>query len=578
MSEIIKSSTKLCTIICTLGFAILIVGTHESGKLFPWLQIYVLLSSATILLSTLFGAPSIRFLTFIASGFSVSLRLFIYEWPASMIGQDPVGYAVGVIRIIQTGNLIELKEAFPVYGVLSAFHLFNSAVAIISGFNAKNVLIAIPILLGIMFPLTAATITTRHTNSTIAISISTVVAAVAATGVHFSYWPIAQTIAVLLWCGMIIIFMRIVSTNQKRNLVILFVLTSTLLFSHKMAIIFVAGTIGAALIIRKIDVGRLAFQKESKEDTLPRPNQLNLLFILVIALLAIQWVIMTTYVRSVIVGKIIAFLTSDLSISAVEPVVTDAVKGNSGIIGILVKPASLLSLVIIAATTSLILWSRNRTWSICLLLGSSLITGMLVGLSISGVGIIPPRRATLFSIPVFASIIGISLEYRLESESRLQISIILSVVFILIALQAGSGALAPNLPNEPRFFLTSEEKHAKEFMVEHSNVPVAMDHYYAGLQVGIDDQTTVKNLDQEGINLSRVKHINDGLLNSTLRNQSLGKILLRKMDVSKFAEGAYQLTWCPIQVLSNDSSYNRIFDTGKTVGFANRSPMAETPP
>lgn len=561
-------TAKLCATVCTLSFAVMVLGAHESGQLFPWVHGFVFVSATTLLVGVFFGRLSTISTTAIAIGFGVALRIFIFEWPASMIGIDPDKYAVGVIRIIQTGALTELKREIPVYGALSAFHLLNSLVAIVSGFGGKNVLVAIPILIGILFPLTAVALTTHHTRSSIATGVSAIIAAIAAIGVLFGYWPVVQTIAVLLWCPSVIGFSRLFSGGDTRDFVAVSITVIAATFAHKLSMFVLAGAVGAALFVRYIQIDRLTSKQSVTDGGRIRTGRPWTIWLLLAIGLAIQWTILTVFARPAILSIAIPLLTGGVLIVPSSEVVLAAVPGNPGIVGIVQRRGDFLVLLATTAIASLGLWVRNRTWSMCILLGATLMTAVIVGISIVGVGVASPQRAVLFGIPVFAAVLGIAIKQIAIPQSTSRILAAFVVILIVIASQAGSAALAPDYPDEPQQYLTSGEVSAKTFVMDHTQEPVAMQFFYAREQADLDAPNATQ---KPGLaSVPGVVPLNDQLLNATLLNNSHEMVLLREhQGTMRFGNGQYRLTWNPIRRLSTNSSYNRVFDNDQAVGFAN---------
>ncbi|EMA51721.1 hypothetical protein [Halococcus salifodinae] len=563
-------TAKLCATVCTFSFAAMVLGAHETRQLFPWVHGFAFISAMALVVGAFFGRLSAVSSTVLATGIGVALRIFIFEWPASMIGMDPDKYAVGVIRIIQTGSLVELKQAFSAHGILSAFHLLNSQVALVSGFDGRNVLVAIPILIGIVFPLTAVALTSHHTRSPIAIGLSGTIAAIATIGVLFGYWPIVQTIAVLLWCPVIIGLSRFFSADDGRDFVMISVLVLATAFAHKLSMFILTGAIGAALTIRYVRIDALLGHQPIMDDGEIQTRRPWIVWLLLVLGLGIQWMILTIFVRTVIIAKAIPLLTGGFEIAPSGGEALAAVPANPGIVGILERRGDFLVLLPITAIASFVLWIQERTWSMCLLLGATLISALIVGISVVGVGIASPQRAILFGIPIFAAVLGIAAKRIVDLQSTPQLLAICLVVLIVVGAQAGSAMLAPNYPDEPRKYLTSEEVTAKTFTLDHSPEPVAMDFYYADEQVDLDDPSATQKTGR-GHKTPGAIELNTELLNATLINKSYSNILLRDAGNMILGGGRYRLTWDPIRVFSNHDRYNRVFDNGPVVGFDNNT-------
>ncbi|UOO95170.1 hypothetical protein MUK72_00245 [Halococcus dombrowskii] len=563
---------KLCMAICALAFAVMVVGAHETGQLFPWPHLFVLIAAMVLFGGLMVGDISIGTSTVLAVMLAVSLRLFIFEWPASMIGMDPDKYAVGIHRIIQTKSLATLAQAVPTYYALPAFHLLNSEVALVSGLRGRNVLVAIPILLGVLLPLTGAVLAARFTrpsNRSVATGTAALLGAVATIGVLFGYWPIVQTIAVLVWCPILIALARFFATGDRRFVALAIFTTGTALFAHKISMFVVVAAVGMALCIRWLRIDQwLGRELSLSSEAIDSADARTIVALLGVGL-ALQWVLLTTFARTAIIGKLVPLLTGGFSIVPADKLVRAAVSSNPGIVGILIRRGDFLVLLPAVAGASLWLWFRDRSWPMSLLLGAALAPIAIAGIAIVGVGVVPPQRAILFGIPMFAAVLGIAIGRIGGNETTAYRTAAFALVLVLVASQAGSASLAPNYPGEPRMYLSDEEVTGKAFMMEHTGEAVAMDFFYAREQIDFDDPTASQKPGLSSV--SGVTALNDGLLNATLMNQSYENILLREMAVTRFSSGAYRLTWNPIRVYTNSDGYNRVLDNGETIGLVNRS-------
>ncbi|EMA41374.1 hypothetical protein C448_11986 [Halococcus morrhuae DSM 1307] len=563
-------TAKLCTTIYAFAFAIMIVGAHRTSQLFPWLQLFVFVLAIILFTGLVVGDLSIETSTVLAVVLAVSLRLFIFEWPASMIGMDPDKYAVGIHRVIQTESLATLAQSVPTYHALPAFHLLNSEVALVSGLRGRNVLVAIPILMGVLLPLTGAVLAARFTrpsNRSVATGTAALLGAIAAIGVLFGYWPIVQTIAVLVWCPILIALARFFATGDRRFAALAIFSTGTALFAHKISMFVVVAAVIMALCIRWLRIDQWLGHELSLSSESITPADARTIAALLMVGLALQWVLLTTFARTAIIGKLLPLLASGFSIVPPDKPVRAAIPGNSGIVGILIRRGDFLVLLPAVAGASLWLWFRDRSWPMSLLLGAALAPIAIVGVTIVGIGVISPQRAILFGIPVFAAVLGIAIGRINETGTIPYQTAAFALVLVLVVSQAGSASLAPNYPGEPRMYLSDEEVTSKTFMMEHTGGPVAMDFFYAREQVDLDNPAASQ---KPGVNsVPQVAVLNAGLLNATLINQSHDTILLREMGFTRFSSGAYRLTWDPIRVYTNSARYNRILDNGKTAGFAN---------
>jgi hypothetical protein len=560
---------KLTTSLLALSFAVIILGTHQTGRFFPWVHGFVAVSAAILLVGVFSNRLSSPLVVVFSVTVAVALRIFVYVRPASMIGMDPDKYATGVNHVMQTGGMDAIAGDVPTYSVLSAFHLLNSIVSLVSGFTGRTVLIAIPLATGVILPLTGAVLAkwaVNYDQRRLATGIASVLGATTAIGVLFGYWPVPQVIAVLLWCAALIFLTRLFATSDLRAFSGALVVLTAAIFAHKISMLVPVFVAGATLLLYWGRVDEWMGRTVDTDFSRFRTSEVGVLLLLLGLGLFVQWGIMTDFVRAVILANLVPLLTGGLSIAPAGAQPTAAVPGNPGIAGILIRRADFLVLLPAVSIAGFWLWTRDRTLTTALLIGAAAVPIVLAGISIVAVQVAAPQRVILFGIPAFAAVIGIAASnIRWRGEHRGKGAALL-LVLVLLAPQVGSAALAPDYDGEPRLYLTAGEDSAKASLLEHSESDVAMDFFYAREQVDVRGPGASHKPGLAPV--PGVIELEDELLNRTLMNQSHDTILLREhADVIRFSRGGYRLTWNPIQELSNSTSHHRVFDNGHATGF-----------
>lgn len=565
-------SAKICASVCSISFTGMVIGIRSTGRFFPWIHSFVFVCSITLMIGIIYGSLSLLSTLITVLPAAVSLRVLIYISPSSMIGIDPDGYALEVNNLIFTEGTKVIRETSGVYSRFSVFHLVNGVTSLVTGLDGMENLIAMPLLTGVLFTLTGPVLVKRtivHHSSRISTGTAAIIGGFAAVGVLFSYWPIPQMTAVLLWCPALVFISRYFKTINYKSFIAIAIIITTSVFTHKLSIFLPLLICGTTLLLYFISAQKLISNtvREYSNSKLFKTNSedsnisiiIYLLFIFGLAL-AIQWIFVGEYLPEVILVHTLPFFTGGVSVVPTANPVTAAVPGNPGIFGILTRRGHYLVFLPIVSIAGLWLWTRDRTLTTSFLICAAAIPIILSGLSIVGVGVAPPRRFIVYGIPAFAAILGIVTSYyKVNKAEKMTVSTFF-LVFLLIFAQSGSAVLAPDYPSEPRMYLTEGEVSAKIFMMEHSESKVAMDPYYADERVQFPNQVVT--------NESDVRFLSEQLLNGTLITDGHGTTLLREhVDVIRFGKGRYRLTWSPIQGLSNSPRFNRVFDNGHTVGF-----------
>ena len=192
----------------SLSLGVGVLHTHQTDSLYPGFSIGVLVSSGILLLtlSLTRRLTKRRFHVLLAAIVTVAVlyRGYTFGFPTSLIGMDPDGYALGIERVIRAGRTDAIEVGF--YDRAPLFYVLPAVLAILGDASASESMIVYPVLIGAVLPLTAAVLVRwvlgRDTYR--AAGMAAIGAGVATTTVWFSYWPIAQTLALLYWCILLV--------------------------------------------------------------------------------------------------------------------------------------------------------------------------------------------------------------------------------------------------------------------------------------------------------------------------------------------------------------------------------------
>jgi len=557
---------KLGLSVLLSGFAVMVIGTHETSQFFPWAHGFVLLFGLTglgLAIAREIHLPTTAAIIIIAA---ISYRLFVYMWPASMIGVDPDGYAAALHQVIELGTTSAAPDVSATYGTLSMIYMFNGTGAIVTGLRGRAVLIGVPLAMGILLPLGAIVLARRIGTKNSLSALAGTLGAVTGIGILFSYWPVAQVLAILVWIPLLILLVIAADTGDVRAIIGAVVCLPALTYSHKLSLLVPTAIIGAAIITHLV---------ENRLSTVMRPfssrphMHLFVTFLFLISLLfALQWIYITRFIRPA-AFKIVPITSGQTEVIPTSPQFeTAAAAGLPKILGIILRRAHYLALLPLVTIAGFVLWLRDRSTAILLLVAASAVPIAFIGISIIGPSIAPPRRMVIFGTVPFAVLLVRFAQY-LPRIIPADCTVILAVLFIpILLLQAGTVPAAPDYPNQPRYYLSTGEVQAKSFMMNNSANPVAMDWYYGGERVDVSSVNTTST-DRSETSPGTIR-LEQRLLNATLENSGQSTVLLRQnVDVIRFSSGTYRLLWDPVSTLNTNSSYSRLYDNGHAVGFTN---------
>ena len=556
---------KAAAIIALLTISVGVLGSHTAGSLWPWVPVSVGVAVLVVLAGVLWRpnqlSPPVGPSLALVIGIAVFYRTYTFAFPASMIGIDPDGYAVWVNQLVAAGSVEAMNLGF--YTKAPFFPLLNGLSAIISGLPVRTAMIVTPLLAGILIPLSVFLLSRYVTNEnatevSIAASLITVVAA---QGVHYSYWPISQTLATLFLCLFVVVGVQSISGPPHRYrfsmLFVIFLLSMA--YTHKLpmlvTVMFVGAFIALVLLPRTV----------VKQFGMERRGRYNvwMLFGIIFMMMFIQWTYIADFLRTVAV-KLVALLGSEspsVSPALLQP--TAAVTPYSEIVGILLRNIHALALLVLGAVAWLVLAYTSRSKQSVQVL-HTVTAGLFLLFPIT---ILVPSefrytRVTLFIEPFLAVLIAAAFirqsDRSKELLSRAWSVLAVGILIFVVVTQVVTVGVAPDFPGSPRLYLTSEEVAAKEFGHQHMDSSAA-DPYYAGERPFPDQHvTTSGTLDAERKN--RYTGLNSSLYNATLLSDCPPNVLYRQTDVYRF-QGAWRLTWDPQPVL--DTHYNRIYaDSG----------------
>lgn len=405
---------------------------------------------------------------------SVAYRTIPFLVASGPIGMDPHWLAVQTQAVLEDGHTDVIDSLF--YSNVASFIVLQAILASILGLKPDMILVIIAAISGISIPLFGSVLTRRLVRpqlTFVAVIIAVAILVVAKQTVRFSYGPIAQVHAIIVYfivLFILIIYPQVLRSSSKMTLrldILLIVSVVGLALTHKV-MVFIAVIILSGLAVWYQfwipDFGgeaRLAWQS-----------------VLSTVILLTVWAIMTDFaVRPIIqfgFGLDTAILTE------FDPAAAASVSAD--IYSTIHRHINWLLLVPIAgvawAWLTVMEWrpwerSRYRQDLIPVLLTASVAVVLLVIGIILGFGVFNPNRAIAIGEPVWAVLIGTAFAnglYHFDIDllsSRISIGVV-AVILLVIIVQVGALGSLPDHPETPRSYLSAGERAGVDFAISHS--------------------------------------------------------------------------------------------------------------
>lgn len=539
----------------------------QSGSLFPWIQVIIaigiLFAGAGVIILSKQEAFQCGLTASILIG--IFCRLIIFHTPASLIGNDPDKYAVlANLTLVRGSSFI---PGLQFYGIAAGFHTLIAEVAAVIGMTTAAAMQIWSLIYGLLLPLLAVAFVRCffHRSSSCGRGAATaaLLASVATMGVKMSYWPVAQTLATILFTFTVFLFVSWDSRYQERYILLVLIFAVTMVLTHKLTLLIATVVIMGLWILTRYNkyiTKRLIQGERSAQITLP-------LAIIFVGLSSIQLVFITNYLsQGVVLAKSVLFGDFGIPVRhGRQPLA--AVVPSLGTLDIFFHHSHALALLPVAgfAWLLILIWvSRHEIVDFtqqAILCITAILVGF-IGLSLGGAvspTSIQPMRIFALAELLLVSIIGIGVtiteQYDRTGGIQLRYAALFFIVAILV-IQIGSASLIPDYPGDTRDYLTADEVVGKEFASQYTD-SVATDDWYLR-EVVHPEQVT--QLDDGRVVLGRAPRSNDfvswntRLVNGT--SEAISKpILIRDMTIyptpnGGFSNYRYQLTWNPRVVLS----------------------------
>jgi len=617
-----NSSLKLWKVVCSvcsIAVSLSILFAHDSNQLFPSIPIafFIVAIGGGVLALNSSSKPTLLLSVISIIALTVVLRWYIYAFPASYIGFDPDKFAIWAESVVETGAIHEIGSSF--YRGAPAFFLLVATSSIVADMTLRNAMGIYAILIGIIIPLLAFVFVKRAGIDNHRVLIGAVaIGSVLATSVKYGYWPIAQSLGILIFQIFILALILWASFPSMSNRIVVSVLIGSLVFVHKIPVFLSALLCITAIVwshIRPTLIEILAQEGESfggPKRLLVASSLLLVLFWVAIAsiftspafwisgalfgiglmvlqyfsnnsilgthtrsyisraqlawitafsctLLLVQWVFTSGFVSGFYFNYIRPFYDRGISSEFANPEYPGAIQVTPTILDPFFHQSHILLLLLGAAI--MVFWLLLRDPDRVVFHESTMgVLLVLSPLSVSVLSSVGLGATRLF--PNFGAVIAgvLSIGIFDHADGRIRSFVIGTVFIILILSQSFSAVTVPDYPNTYRAYLNNDEIAAKEFTYRHTSGRITTDYYYASEGIeGLPGTYTDKDTWFHGES--------DGYLSGTLLEKGHRYILFRDgLLAYRFAApGNWKLTWDPQKGLQQ--GYSKPYDNGNTVLF-----------
>lgn len=617
---------KLLSSLSFIGFSFGVFGARATGRLFPVFPAAVL--AVFILLPPLIFSINRRskqrfYLTLsILVFFAISIRLFIFMFPESMIAFDPDTFAISIQTIVVRGDTAEILSTF--YRNIPLFHIFTAMFSQIAMVTPAQAMGIWPIIVGVLFPLSAVIFSLYLNHDFKSALAAGALMAVLSNSVAFSYTPIPNLLAAALFLPFMICFIRSFYSGYI-YLIPVNALFLALIFTHKLHPVIIVSTISIIFILlnvqRLVDnqlnasyfstttgvlvlffviAGAWAFVVQASvpellllgafvfggsvyritkfndglsgndytsilNATLTRRHVIRNILLLFGVLLLLQWLFMTNLISAIFRYWIYPLVSQPELVTSTQPEPVFAKTVDPGLLNIFYHRSDILLLLLpMSFGWVYFFYSRSDVSSLVLLIVTGVPLALMPSALFAGVsgGLGAQRVMLLFSS------LGVALitAFLFDNSNKL----IKFTFVVLIVVQVFSVGFVPDYPHHYRKYLTDEEISGKEFGLDVVPDLVYTDFFYSTesvLPVTQRGQTGDKALEPN----TKFKSFGKDLLHKDIVGGKYQYVSLRR-EVTVYRMGSHPtqvtLTWNPEQTFNTNINYKRFYDNGGVLYYS----------
>lgn len=486
--NVVEKSTLVALLVL---FSVAVVGTHQYG-LFPIVLLFAFIS-ILLIVGGYFLSP-VRLNTGLASiiGVAIVYRLIIFFYPSTLIGIDTDKKAYWTSELVRLGSTDGISSSF--YQVSPLYNIYSGIVVEIADISSSDSFAIFPLLVGLLIPLTVALLVRTITNDeycTPAI-IAASIAAVSTAVLQQSYWPVAQTYSLLVWCVFLISTIRYIDTRSREYFTILLISIIGLVFSHKLPVIMVLGVLGAAALVTYLT--EVKNEGSAYKEAFSAYGQITQSVALISGLvLFLHWGYLSNYIDDVMRRLAILIISGSTTgpSSPTQPTAVEAV--NPGLIGRFINYPNHLSLFFERSHAVILLIASGCCWSYwiykkynnngfntaaaSIILGGAASGVALTSIGVISIGTLNPNRPLMMIEPLLAVLIAGAIYKLLDYRKEMTHFLGVSIVVLLVFTQIFTAPAIPDYPNTPRYYLSADEVEGRSFGCEYIDEEIGSDYY-----------------------------------------------------------------------------------------------------
>jgi hypothetical protein len=548
---------KVTLAVASVCFGAGILITHQTGRLYPELPIAMTLAVLALAVPLFItrSETKISHVVLAATVLAVMYRVFVFVYPASMVGLDPDGVAISVDQIVASGTLRPVESVF-FYNSAPGSFVFTSVYSVVADVPASDGFVVLAVCLGIAAPLFSALTTGQlFDQHHPAVGVAAIGGSVGATSIRFGTAVNAQTLSVVLMFLIVFVLVTVVARANDRTFILGILALVLLMFTHKIALFVPLLMVGPFAVVAVLS-SRFGLPPEIEfQDTVSLVTNVTLLLGL---MLFLQWFEITPFFRSVLVKVEVLVNTVLLQGSVSAPTATVdptlATTPYSGLIGTAQRYLYALGLMAVAGLGWVVLSiTRYRERRPQLLLVAGAMAVGAISLSAITSGTSTPQRLLSYTEVVLVVLAAVPIGVSVTRRSKAVKTAGAVDLAALVISQLFTAAAVPDRPDtRGRMYLTDQEVAGKAHVMDHVNGQAHTDAYYA--------RETIPSAFHLGTAANQqFATLNQGLLNGTIHEKNHSHVLWRDgTRIVRTGSGLWRLEWDPTTTLR--TNYNTVYD------------------
>lgn len=618
-----------------------VVLSQVSDGLYPYVPVALFVALTAVLAgSRVDRGSSGQYLT-LAVAVGVGFTVYVFTFPESLIGIDPNRLVVDIQQLRTQGTFAVVESRF--YSKVPFYLILPAMAGAVGGLPAQDVLVVYPPLVTAVVALSAALLAglaygdgrpfdRAKGDVDSGFGVVGVTAAVlgigATTSLHFSYWPIPQTLAAVFFLSLVVVLVRDYVRPSRTWLAVAVALIWALAFTHKLPLVivlpmlvgmaaltvarrtvrtapmpastrgrattFVFGAVcifvlwlygttfftsavfrGVGAVLFFLAVATVLYVKgpqrvkDGDGSSRSRLGHLGVLAVMAAAALSFQWVVLTNYSMRAFL-RLWEFVGSDATVASSFGSSAPAA-GPPGLplFGVFFHHSNALVLLLAGgvAWLGIVTFRETGRKSATLLFGTAacLVPVALTALSPS---VASPFRFLLFAEPLVVAVLAVAVGPDVRSQGTDIASVVVVLIVAILLFQVLSFLVVPDYGSSPRYYLTEQETDAKSFGLVRLEGTIGTDPF--AVVVATREQITSPRF-QDG---DTYRPVETRLLSGTLCDRRPPYYMSRSIDVYRTNTGWWRLTYEPSIVL--DAREHRVYDNGAvTINRRPGSPGAQ---